>query len=93
MTLLGGMRSRPGAAVLGAAVIVPSSEFFLVNLPRMHLVTMGVLLGAVVLLMPDGIIPSLRVPPTPGVVPRLRASAKTVARSPPATRTRPANRH
>ncbi len=59
MTLLGGMRSLWGP-VLGAAVIVPSSEFFLVNLPRMHLVTMGVLLGAVVLLMPDGIIPSLR---------------------------------
>lgn len=59
MSLLGGMRSLWGP-VLGAAVIVPSSEFFLVNLPEYHLLTTGLMLGAVVLLMPNGIIPSVR---------------------------------
>ena len=59
MSLLGGMRSLWGP-VLGAAIIVPSSEFFLVNLPEYHLVSMGLMLGAVVMLMPNGIIPSLR---------------------------------
>jgi branched-chain amino acid transport system permease protein len=59
MALLGGMRALWGP-VLGAAIIVPSSEFFLVNLPRYHLVTMGLLLGAVVLLMPRGVIPTVR---------------------------------
>lgn len=58
MSLLGGMRSLWGP-VLGAAIIVPSSEFFLVNLPEYHLVSMGLMLGAVVLLMPNGIIPSI----------------------------------
>jgi branched-chain amino acid transport system permease protein len=59
MTLLGGMRSLWGP-VLGAAIIVPSGEFFLVNLPEYHLVSMGVMLGTVVMLMPNGIIPTLR---------------------------------
>lgn len=59
MSLLGGMRSLWGP-VLGAAIIVPSSEFFLVNLPDYHLLGMGIMLGGVVLLMPAGIIPTLR---------------------------------
>lgn len=59
MALLGGMRALWGP-VLGAALIVPSGEFLLVNLPELHLLAMGLLLGAVVLLMPQGIIPSLR---------------------------------
>lgn len=59
MSLLGGMRSLWGP-VLGAAIIVPSGEFFLVNLPEYHLLSMGLMLAAVVLLMPNGIIPSLR---------------------------------
>lgn len=58
MALLGGMRSLWGP-VLGAAVIVPSSEFFLINMPDYHLLAMGCLLAAVVLLMPSGIIPAL----------------------------------
>lgn len=58
MALLGGMRSLWGP-VLGAALVVPMTEYFLVNLPEMHLVSTGLLLGAVVLLMPAGIIPFL----------------------------------
>ena len=58
MALLGGLRSLWGP-VLGAAVIVPGGEYFLVNLPEYHLLAMGSLLAAVVLLMPDGIIPTV----------------------------------
>jgi branched-chain amino acid transport system permease protein len=59
MSLLGGMRSLWGP-VLGAALIVPMSEYFLINLPEMHLISTGLLLGGVVLLMPNGIIPSVQ---------------------------------
>jgi branched-chain amino acid transport system permease protein len=59
MALLGGMRSLWGP-VLGAALIVPMSEYFLINLPEMHLISTALVLGAVVLLMPNGIIPSLQ---------------------------------
>jgi branched-chain amino acid transport system permease protein len=59
MSLLGGMRSLWGP-VLGAALIVPMSEYFLINLPEMHLISTGLLLAGVVLLMPNGIIPSVQ---------------------------------
>lgn len=59
MSLLGGMRSLWGP-VLGTALVIPATEYFLVELPELHLVTTGLLLGAVVLLMPSGIIPLVR---------------------------------
>lgn len=58
MSLLGGTRSLWGPA-LGAAIIVPGSEFFLVNLPEYHLLAMGLALAAVVMLMPNGVIPTV----------------------------------
>jgi branched-chain amino acid transport system permease protein len=59
MSLLGGARSLWGP-VLGAALIVPMGEYFLINLPEMHLISTGLLLAGVVLLMPNGIIPSVQ---------------------------------
>jgi branched-chain amino acid transport system permease protein len=59
MALLGGTRSLWGP-VLGAAVIVPGGEYLLINIPDYHVLSMGVLLAAVVLLMPNGVIPSVR---------------------------------
>lgn len=61
MSLLGGIRTLWGP-VLGAAIIVPSTEYFLIRFgeSQLHLVMTGLLLGIVVLTMPDGIIPSVR---------------------------------
>jgi branched-chain amino acid transport system permease protein len=61
MSLLGGIRHLWGP-VLGAAIIVPSTNYFLVQFgeTQAHLVATGLLLGVVVLLMPDGIIPALQ---------------------------------
>lgn len=58
MALLGGMRTLWGP-VLGAVILIPSTEYFLVRFgeTQLHLVASGLLLGVVVLLMPDGIIP------------------------------------
>lgn len=58
MALLGGIRSLWGP-VLGALILIPSTEYFLVRFgeTQLHLVATGVLLALVVLLMPDGLIP------------------------------------
>jgi branched-chain amino acid transport system permease protein len=60
MSLLGGVRHLLGPA-LGAVIVVPASEYFLVQLgeTQIHLVATGLLLAIVVLVMPDGIIPAL----------------------------------
>jgi branched-chain amino acid transport system permease protein len=61
MALLGGMRTLWGP-VLGAVILIPSTEYFLVRFgeTQLHLVASGLLLGVVVLLMPDGIIPMVQ---------------------------------
>jgi branched-chain amino acid transport system permease protein len=61
MSLLGGIRTLWGPA-LGAGLLVPSTDYFLVLLgeTQAHLVATGLLLGVVVLVMPDGIIPAVR---------------------------------
>jgi branched-chain amino acid transport system permease protein len=61
MALLGGMRTLWGP-VLGALILIPSTEYFLVRFgeTQLHLVASGLLLGIVVLLMPDGIIPMVQ---------------------------------
>ncbi len=59
MSLLGGVRSLFGP-VLGAVIVGYAIEFFKVRYgdTQMHLVATGLLLGLVVLFMPDGIIPA-----------------------------------
>lgn len=61
MALLGGMRTLWGP-VLGAVILIPSTEYFLVRFgeTQLHLIASGLLLGVVVLLMPDGIIPMVK---------------------------------
>ena len=61
MSLLGGVRHLLGPA-LGALVIVPGTEYFVVQLgeTQIHLVATGLLLGFVVLVMPEGIIPTIQ---------------------------------
>jgi branched-chain amino acid transport system permease protein len=60
MSLLGGVRHLLGP-VLGAVIVVPATEYFLVQLgeTQIHLVATGLLLAFVVLVMPDGIIPAI----------------------------------
>jgi branched-chain amino acid transport system permease protein len=60
MALLGGVRHLLGP-VLGAVIMVPATEYFLVQLgeTQIHLVATGLLLAIVVLVMPDGIIPAV----------------------------------
>jgi branched-chain amino acid transport system permease protein len=60
MSLLGGVRHLLGPA-LGAIIVVPATEYFLVQLgeTQIHLVATGLLLAVVVLVMPDGIIPAV----------------------------------
>lgn len=58
MALFGGVRSLWGP-VVGAAAMVPMSEFFLVRMPEYHLIAVGLVLGGVVLLMPHGVVPAL----------------------------------
>jgi branched-chain amino acid transport system permease protein len=60
MSLLGGIRSLFGP-VLGAVIVGYAVEFFKSQYgdTQFHLVAMGLLLAAVVLFMPDGIIPAL----------------------------------
>jgi branched-chain amino acid transport system permease protein len=70
MSLLGGVRYLFGP-LLGALIVAPAGEYFLVNLgeTQIHLTATGLLLGIVVLFMPEGIIPAaakligLRKPP------------------------------
>jgi branched-chain amino acid transport system permease protein len=60
MALLGGVRNLFGP-VLGALIVGIALEYFKVefgNTP-LHLVTTGLLLGLVVMFMPDGVIPAL----------------------------------
>jgi branched-chain amino acid transport system permease protein len=61
MALLGGIRSLWGP-VIGALILIPSTEYFLVRFgeSQLHLVVTGLLLAVVVLLMPDGIIMVVR---------------------------------
>jgi len=60
MSLLGGIRYLFGPLV-GALIITPSTEYFLATFgaTQIHLVASGVLLAIVVLVMPDGIIPTV----------------------------------
>jgi branched-chain amino acid transport system permease protein len=60
MSLLGGIRSLFGP-VVGAAIVGYALEFFKAEYgdTQFHLVAMGLLLGAVVLFMPEGILPAL----------------------------------
>ncbi len=60
MSLLGGIRSLFGP-VLGAVVVGYSLEYFKAQYgdTQFHLVALGVLLGLVVLFMPDGVLPAL----------------------------------
>jgi branched-chain amino acid transport system permease protein len=61
MSLLGGIRTLWGP-VLGALIVIPSTEYFIVRFgaSQLHLVATGLLLGIVVLTMPDGIIPTVQ---------------------------------
>lgn len=59
IALLGGIRSLWGP-VLGGILFVPGSYQLLTALPDYHLLVTGLVLGAVVLFLPEGIIPSVR---------------------------------
>lgn len=58
IALLGGVRSLWGPA-LGAVLFMPGSYWLLTTYPQVHLLLTGLLLGALVLFLPDGIIPSV----------------------------------
>lgn len=60
MSLLGGMRSLFGP-LLGAVIVGVAVEYFKSEYgdSQLHLVAMGVLLAAIVLFMPEGVIPAL----------------------------------
>ena len=60
MSLLGGVRYLFGP-LLGALIVAPAGEYFLVELgeTQIHLTATGLLLGIVVLFMPEGIIPAV----------------------------------
>lgn len=74
MSLLGGIRSLFGPA-LGAAIVGYAIEFFKAQYgdTQFHLVALGLLLGLVVLFMPEGILPSLN-----RLLDRLRPSATSI---------------
>ncbi|MGH2774524.1 MAG: branched-chain amino acid ABC transporter permease [Actinomycetota bacterium] len=78
IALFGGVRSIFGP-MLGALIIVPSSEYFLAQYgaSQLHLMATGLLLGIVVVLMPQGIIPAVE-----SVIKRLRAPAPSIRESP-----------
>jgi branched-chain amino acid transport system permease protein len=61
MALLGGVRHLFGPT-LGALIVAPTSEYFLLRFgeTQLHIVLSGLLLAVVVLFMPDGIIPAVR---------------------------------
>jgi branched-chain amino acid transport system permease protein len=61
MALLGGARHLLGPT-LGAFIVVPAGEYFLIAFgeTQAHIVASGLLLALVVLFMPDGIIPAVR---------------------------------
>jgi branched-chain amino acid transport system permease protein len=60
MALLGGVGSLFGP-LLGALIVVPTSEYFLAEFgaSQLHLLATGLLLGIIVVVMPQGIIPTL----------------------------------
>ncbi len=60
MSLLGGVRNLFGP-LLGALIVAPAGEYFLVALgeSQIHLTATGVLLVLVVMFMPEGIIPAV----------------------------------
>ena len=60
MSLLGGIRSMLGP-VVGAVIVGYALEFFKAQYgdSQFHLVALGLLLGLVVLFMPDGVLPAL----------------------------------
>jgi branched-chain amino acid transport system permease protein len=61
MALLGGVRHLLGPT-LGALIVAPTSEYFLLRFgeTQLHIVLSGALLAVVVLFMPDGVIPAVR---------------------------------
>ncbi|HUG83442.1 MAG TPA: branched-chain amino acid ABC transporter permease [Euzebya sp.] len=59
IALIGGVRSLWGP-VLGAVLFMPGSYYLLTTYPQWHLLLTGIVLGLVVLFLPDGIIPSVR---------------------------------
>ena len=61
MALLGGVRHLLGPT-LGALIVAPTSEYFLLRFgeTQLHIVLSGALLAIVVLFMPDGVIPAVR---------------------------------
>jgi branched-chain amino acid transport system permease protein len=76
MSLLGGVRSLFGP-LLGALVVGFALEYFKLNLgdSQAHLVATGLLLGIVVLFMPDGVIPAVT-----DLVKRIRGGGETSIR-------------
>jgi len=74
MSLLGGIRSLLGP-LLGAVIVGYAVEYFKAAYgdSQFHLVAMGLLLGVVVLFMPDGIIPALT-----SLVKRFRPEASSI---------------
>lgn len=74
MSLLGGIRSLFGP-LLGAVLVGVAVEFFKAEYgdSQFHLVATGLLLGVVVLFMPDGIIPALT-----GLVKRFRGGGASI---------------
>jgi branched-chain amino acid transport system permease protein len=61
MALLGGVRNLLGP-LLGALIVAPSAEYFLLRYgeTQLHIVLSGAILAVVVLFMPDGIIPAIK---------------------------------
>ena len=91
MSLLGGIRSLFGP-LLGAVIVGYAVEYFKNQYgdTQFHLVAMGLLLGVVVLFMPDGIIPALGQLVEP--VPAAGASIREVSAGRP-RRAAPSPRH
>jgi branched-chain amino acid transport system permease protein len=77
MALLGGIRSIFGP-MLGALIIVPSSEYFLAQYggSQFHLMATGLLLAIVVIVMPQGIIPAVE-----SIIKRFRTPAPSIRES------------
>lgn len=78
MSLIGGMRTLAGP-ILGALIIAPGSELISAQFgdTQIHLFATGLVLAVVVLLMPEGILPSIR-----GLVERWRAPGASIREGP-----------
>lgn len=61
MALLGGVRHLFGP-LLGALIVAPANEYFLIAFgeSQLHIVLSGLVLAVVVLFMPDGVIPAVQ---------------------------------